>query len=57
MKLYQVEVKAYQIIEVEAENDEKAKILAIQEGIDLGCSEWETNIISECDLETKEVEE
>lgn len=57
MKVYQVEVKAYQIIEVEAENDEKAKILAIQEVIDLGCSEWESSIISEHELETKEVEE
>ena len=40
MAKYIVEVHAYQEVEVEAENNQDAINIAIEEGIDLGCSEW-----------------
>jgi hypothetical protein len=53
MKLYQVEVRAYQTIEIEAENEEQAKAKAIDEGLDLSCSEWGADVISEENLVEK----
>lgn len=45
MAKYKIEVHAYQEVEVEADNDEEAIRLAIEEGVDLGCAEWTTNTI------------
>lgn len=42
MAKYVMEVLAYQVIEVEADNLDEAREKAILEGIDLGSSEWET---------------
>ena len=45
MAKYRIEVHAYQEVEVEADSDEDAIGLAIEEGIDLGRSEWTTDTI------------
>ena len=41
MKTYQIVVKAYQTVEVEAEDLDQAKDLALDIGIDLSSCEWE----------------
>ncbi|MDF2882195.1 MAG: hypothetical protein K0R54_2752 [Clostridiaceae bacterium] len=40
MARYEVEVHAYQIVEVEANSEEEAIEKAIEEGVDLSSCEW-----------------